>query len=518
MILVGRYLFFVSTRECAKHNAHCNGERCHSTYFCKMKLLILAFIFSSACNLFAADRPYQDLLKNELAAQAQRVTHLYDYAPQSSKEKRTIDFPDYSQEELHRFLEKQFGHFYDGHHSLIDEYITFFSAQASDNLRVLFGLFNKIEKESPRFTQDSFPWMPYLYMSRINLMPKEGDKNDYFSVGMNPLIAAHYGIEMTDFVDDRIKFTELFTASTNYLTALEGKFNKPTAQLGAMLLGANTLRKAILKSESANSYWELYPLLNHEERDFYPAMLAAAFVWSKRDEWGLKGYEFQAKWSLSQVISPDTLHFQQLTHVLSLEEKTFHLVNARYYNNIVLPGHPITIPADKQQHFAILRDSMYSFNRNNLLPKKSDSCYVFYRTERGDFFRDLTYWFGTNLDEIKKLNGFTSNTLPKKWDVFFKVLRSDSTFFAEFDTMSGNEKDAVARGEKVTEDAPGREQIRDEKPAEKPSGKKIAYTVKSGDTLWGIGQKHKVSDADIMKWNNIGTTIQPGQKLIIYLP
>lgn len=483
-----------------------------------MKVFIVAIIsFNFSC-ILAADHFYQELLKNELAAQTQRVTYLYDYTPQSSKEKRIKDFPDYTQEELHRFLNNQFGTFYDGHHPLIDEYIAFFSAQPSVNLRVLFGLFTKIQKESPKLKQDKYPWMHNLFLSRINLMPKEGDKNDYFSVGMNPLIAAHYGIEMTDFVDDRVAFTELFTASNNYLTALEGKFTKPTAQLGAMILGANTLRKALLKSEPSNSYWELYPLLNHEERDFYPAMLAAAFVWSKRDEWGVKGYEFQPKWSLSKVVANDTLHFQQLTHVLSLEEKTFQLVNARYYNNIVLPGHPLYIPMDKQQHFVLLRDSMYSFNRNNLIPSKSDSCYVFYRTERGEYFRDLTHWFGPSLEEIKQLNGFTSNTLPKRWDVFFKVPCSDSSFFAEFENMSNNQKDAAARGKKITRDEPVPEKVREEQPSGKPSGKKITYTVKSGDTLWGIGQKYKVNDADLTKWNNIGTTIQPGQKLIIYLP
>jgi LysM repeat protein len=483
-----------------------------------MKLFILAFISLHFSCILAADHFYQELLKNEFAAQTQRVTYLYDYTPQSSKEKRTIDFPDYSKEELHRFLTNQFGNFYDGHHSLIDEYIAFFSAQPSVNLRVLFGLFTKIQQESPHLTQGKYSWMHYLYLSRINLMPKEGDKNDYFSVGMNPLIAAHYGIEMTDFVDDRIAFTELFAASTNYLHALEAKFKQPTVQLGALILGAATLRKAILKSDSANSYWELYPFLNHEERDFYPAMLAAAFVWSKRNDWGVKGYEFQPKWNVSKVIATDTVHFNQLTHVLSLEESAFHLFNARYYKKIVPSGQPVIIPMDKQQHFLLLKDSIYNFKRAELLPGSSDSCYVFYRTGRGEYFRDLTYWFGTSLEEIKKLNGFTSNTLPKNWDVFFKVARSDSSFFANFDKMSRDQKDAAARGEKVTKDEPVREQVRDEKPVEKPSGKKITYTVKSGDTLWGIGQKYKVKDADLMKWNNIGTTIQPGQKLIIYLP
>jgi membrane-bound lytic murein transglycosylase D len=44
------------------------------------------------------------------------------------------------------------------------------------------------------------------------------------------------------------------------------------------------------------------------------------------------------------------------------------------------------------------------------------------------------------------------------------------------------------------------------------------YTVKSGDTVWGIAQLYQgVSDSDILKWNNLSrnSKIQPGQKLKI---
>jgi hypothetical protein len=483
-----------------------------------MKFFVFTLVLFNISCILAADKHYQELLKTELASQSQRVVYMYDYTAQTTREKRISDFPAYQQAELHQFLVKRFGNFYDGHHELIDEYIEFFTSQPNVNMRVLFGLFQTLEEDSPILTKGKYPWMRYLYLSRINLMPKEGNKNDYFSIGMHPLIASSFGIEITNFVDDRLAFTELINASKSYLTALEAKFNAPSVQLSALILGASTLKKAQLNSESSSSYWDLYPFLDHKERDFYPAMLAAAFVWSKRDEWGVKGYEFQPKWNVSKVIATDTVHFNQLTHVLSLEESAFHLFNARYYKKIVPPGQPVIIPMDKQQHFLLLKDSIYSFKRTELLPTSSDSCYVFYRTERGDFFRDLTYWFGTSLEEIKKLNGFTSNTLPKNWDVFFKVACSDSSFFAEFDKMSRNQKDAAAKGEKVISEKSVQENPAPQQQTADPSGKKITYTVKSGDSLWAIGQKHKVSDADIMKWNNIGTNIQPGQKLIIYLP
>ncbi len=45
----------------------------------------------------------------------------------------------------------------------------------------------------------------------------------------------------------------------------------------------------------------------------------------------------------------------------------------------------------------------------------------------------------------------------------------------------------------------------------------LVYNVKSGDTLWGIARMHKVSIADIQRWNNLGdpSSVKPGTKLTI---
>lgn len=50
----------------------------------------------------------------------------------------------------------------------------------------------------------------------------------------------------------------------------------------------------------------------------------------------------------------------------------------------------------------------------------------------------------------------------------------------------------------------------------KPSTTKSTYKVKSGDTLSGIASKHNISLSDLMKWNNLDTTlIYPGNVFVV---
>ncbi|MCW8865390.1 MAG: LysM peptidoglycan-binding domain-containing protein, partial [Colwellia sp.] len=56
------------------------------------------------------------------------------------------------------------------------------------------------------------------------------------------------------------------------------------------------------------------------------------------------------------------------------------------------------------------------------------------------------------------------------------------------------------------------------KQAKPQQGIKITHTVVSGDNLWDIGQRYKVSSGNIAKWNGFAPrdTLKLGQKLVIW--
>jgi LysM repeat protein len=478
-------------------------------------LLVLVFIQSY---LWSADDGYKQLLKERLAHQAQDVFYLYDIA--STSDKRT-QFMQYERKDLDEFLTNFFGDYYDGHNELIDEYMVFFTNQPLQHLRVWFGLFDEIEGQLHAKQSYDESVIKSLLLSQIYLLPaaQVRESNNHFL--LSAPIAQRYGLQITDYVDERLIFDKNSSALGAYFSDLSSKFSTRSFQIAALVLGANTVKKAQINEPYVSSYWDLYPSIKSPHRDFYPAMLAASFLWSKRKESGLVGYNFSSKREQTLVEVTDTVHVDQIAAVLSIEKQVLSFMNAQYYKGIIPSGHTIVLPNDLKESFVLLKDSISNFNKSLYFSNIMDSCYVFYRTNRGDYFRDLTRWFGPSLEEIKKLNGFSSNTLPNGWDVFFKVPCADSAEFAAFDNLSRSQKDAVAKGQQIPVEQSTTERFEktpDPQKTSAPTGIKITYVVKSGDSLWAIGQKHKVSDTDIMKWNNIGTNIKPGQKLIIYLP
>lgn len=124
----------------------------------------------------------------------------------------------------------------------------------------------------------------------------------------------------------------------------------------------------------------------------------------------------------------------------------------------------------------------------------------------------------------------------KPGDSLWLIARRHDVHVHEIVSWNGLDSEIVREGQLLTirpgpayqgpaEQAAPR-QTRKEAPAPKPASatpsrgqKKIAYTVKPGDSLWLIARHHNVRVNDILAWNELpeGTHIQPGQQLVVFV-
>ncbi|MUK87401.1 LysM peptidoglycan-binding domain-containing protein [Ornithinibacillus sp. L9] len=110
-----------------------------------------------------------------------------------------------------------------------------------------------------------------------------------------------------------------------------------------------------------------------------------------------------------------------------------------------------------------------------------------YKVQSGDSLWVIAQKFDTSVSQLKSINNLTS-------DVIFpnQVLETEKKSTTSKNSSSNSSTSSSNSTSTST------------------------YTVKSGDTLSGIASKYKISLSDLMKWNNLNSTlIYPGNKLVV---
>lgn len=107
---------------------------------------------------------------------------------------------------------------------------------------------------------------------------------------------------------------------------------------------------------------------------------------------------------------------------------------------------------------------------------------VFYTVQKGDTLGKIATQYGTTIQEIAQINGIENVNL-----IFpGQVLRIHTN-----SNIHGSESNSTG---------------------------KTYYTIKRGDTLWGVARRYGTTVQNLVEWNNIQNPnlIYPGQRLILY--
>ena len=145
-------------------------------------------------------------------------------------------------------------------------------------------------------------------------------------------------------------------------------------------------------------------------------------------------------------------------------------------------------------------DNTNSNNNNNNNSNNNSNTSVAtngtYTAVAGDSLWGIAHKFGMTLDELKKANGLTSNNLYVGQTL--KVRKS-----AQQNTNNETNQNQNSNGNN------------NDRPQQTVTSAET-YTVKSGDSLWGIATKHGCNVNDLKSWNHLSSNlIYVGQKLVI---
>ncbi len=335
--------------------------------------------------------------------------------------------------------------------------------------------------------------------------------------GLQYIIARKYHLPVTGYIDRRKDIVASTRVAVCYLKDIYAKHHAWEPTVIEFFSSAAILEKAKrqARSEKINDYFKYLPLyVQHEYRQFFEAVYYFGNV-------SFSSYPVYQNTDTVQVKSK--LSFAVAGKHLFVSDKFMHAHNPVYWRQIIPADSnhyfPLVLPENKVHLFRKKEQDLYRLQqiadsikaRKNKItkppvPKNGEP--VTYIVESGDNLGYIAQKFHVKISDIQAWNNIDGHLINIGQKLVIYTANPPGT--QTNDTTGSNVKPKFS---------PAQPQTLPQKKQQATNGKKIIYTVKSGDSLWLIARKFKVSVNQIMEWNNKKTErLDIGDQLIIFKP
>ncbi len=359
------------------------------------------------------------------------------------------------------------------------------------------------------------------------------------------------GLQQTWWLDERRDFEKSTRAAARFLKDLYRQFNGEWyLAVAAYNAGPGKIRGAIRRYKSRD-FWELSrgTYLQEETKNYVPKLMAALTIASDPEKHGFTGLAYQEPFAYETVSIPSVTDLEIVAKMVGVEYDEIKTLNPelmRWSTPPDISEYRLRIPAGTAEDFK----QQYS-----ALSKKDRANYKHHRLKQGDTLQALANRYGVRVSDIISLNsirnprtlrvgadlvlplkkGYTTLPVSELKDDYLRStrqrykVRSGDSLWSISQRFGVSEKElrvwnrlgwtnVISPGQQLVVSAGG-DKKQPQKRAPQASGpeREIVYQVKSGDTLWGIGQQFSIETHQIRNWNNLSEShlLKPGEKLTL---
>ncbi len=308
-----------------------------------------------------------------------------------------------------------------------------------------------------------------------------------------PATGRDYGLEIGFWIDERRDFERATDAAARYLRHLHEYFGDWYLAWAAYNAGARKVERAIQRLRTRD-FWRLSRswLLRRETSHYVPKLLAAAKIAKQPDRYGFGDVLYLPPLSWDVLTVTVATDLKTIARACGLEDASaIEALNPALRAQVTPPGraYPLRVPSG--------RKSTCEKGLSSIPP-----------AER------MTYrWCGVQRKDSPTVIAQRFHTTPEAILTFNKITESQLHDFDELVVPV-----PLIQAEQVPIETPPRERVRPGR--YRPEGQQlIVYRVRSGDSLWRIARKYRVSLKKLRLWNGLWkrATLRVGQKLRIYV-
>ncbi len=364
-----------------------------------------------------------------------------------------------------------------------------------------------------------------------------------------PSTGYRYGLSRDKYIDERLDPEKSTRAAIEYLKELHGMFGDWTTVLAAYNCGEHRVLRTI-QSQNINyldNFWDLYERLPRETARYVPRFLATLEIVNSPEKYGLNSTAVETPLEYDRVSVSRQVYLKGIAQTTGIEENVLRELNSEL-RQAALPtdGYELRVPAGKADIV------LAKLNEIPVYQPRPTAGMVRHRVRQGDTLDGIARKYGSNTKSImlannirrpthlragkvirvpvnecppdsppvsraakaSRANPTTIEHVVRRGDSLWNIARRYGTTTEEIQRLNKMSSSRLAVGQvlKLSASTGSPEEKR-----QTPPTRQNTYSVRSGDTLYGIAQLHNMTLDRLVALNNLSpqSTIQPGQKIIV---
>lgn len=368
------------------------------------------------------------------------------------------------------------------------------------------------------------------------------------------------GLRIDTYVDERRDPHMATVAAVKYLGELYAIYDDWLLAIAAYNCGPGNVNKALRRvGGSDKTFWDIEKYLPKETRGYVPAFIGATYVFEYHTEHNIRPAQFGYNLKTTDTLMiTHKMTIQQLAPYVGLTAEEIALNNPALKTKTI-PGSPIPYPLhlpmkavatyyanidslyaslDKKEteqlqtlaanvadvnaaaaakiakaEAAKSKESATTSETTSAIETKEianpdDLVPVSYTVKAGDNLAYISDWFDCTVADVKSWNKLPSTKINSGQKLKLMVPAKNEAQYAQITKMSLSEKQKLTDIQLITAGQPAN--------TASESPEVVFYTVKPGDTLWGIAQKYPENSVDrIRELNGFekNETLKTGTKI-----
>lgn len=290
-----------------------------------------------------------------------------------------------------------------------------------------------------------------------------------------PATGREFGLYQDKYIDERFDPEKATIAACRYLSQLYRIFGDWEMALASYNTGPGNLRRAMRRS-GGNSFWTVYNSLPKETRSYVPQFVAMTYLMNYGHDHGVFPDHTEYPAPADTILVNGGLNLEKFSLYSGVTLEEIARLNPQLLKTEIpsyVRNFPLKVPSEK---YTIVTD-----NRSAIW----DSCFK---------VETLSPTMLAIADSIQKDTIIQNNAFPYAAVALAVAEKGPTVDFADQESLKKGNRAPVARVGNSS------------------------HIVRKGETLSTIARKHRVSVADIRKWNKLGSKsiIRTGQRIAIH--